>query len=142
MIGRGFSVDPSDGSPVMAGLASDRLKRPVPVMRFDELSSEAVYDAAWCHASLLHLTEAELVPVLAAVFRALKPGGWHFSCFKGGDGGHRDQFGRFYSYIPAERLEAAYRDAGEWSELTVETKFDGRSFGGTPTDWHNVTARK
>jgi hypothetical protein len=45
MIARGFAVDPSDGTPGMARLASARLGRVVPVMRFDELEAVDVYDA-------------------------------------------------------------------------------------------------
>jgi SAM-dependent methyltransferase len=140
MIARGFAVDPSDGTPEMARLASARLGREVPVMRFDELEAEAEYDAAWCHTSLLHVPEKELPAILGRVHRALKPGGLHLASYKGGTGGGRDQFGRFYSYIPSERLEAAYRAAGQWTEFALDTR-DGTSFGGAPTIWHNVTAR-
>jgi hypothetical protein len=51
-------------------------------------------------------------------------------------------FGRFFSYLPAARLDAAYRLAAPWAELALTTRYDGRSFGGAPTDWHNVLARK
>ena len=141
MIARGFAVDASDGSPEMARLASKRLARKVPVMRFEELDADGEYDAAWCHTSLLHAAEEDLPGILARIHRALKPGGLHFASYKGGAGGGRDQFGRFYSYIPSERLEAAYREAGTWAEFALDTR-DGRSFGGVPTVWHSVKARK
>lgn len=142
MIARGFPVDATDGTPGMAGLAGDRLGYEVPVLRFDELDAEDAYDAVWCQASLLHVAEADLPGVLARVHRALKRGGRHWASFKDGNGGGRDQFGRFFSYLPAVRVEAAYREAAPWAELAVSTRYDGRSFGGTPTDWHNVLARK
>jgi len=141
MIARGFEVDASDGSPVMARLAGERLGREVPVMEFGELDAQEAFDAAWCQASLLHLAEAELPGVLTRIHRALKPGGLHWASYKGGDGGGRDQFGRFFSYLPAARLEAAYREAAPWAELSIET-LDGFSFGGAPTPWHKVLARK
>lgn len=141
MIARGFEVHPSDGSPTMARLAGERLGRTVPVMRFEELEAREAFDAVWCHASLLHVAEAELPSILARVHRALKPAGWHRASYKGGSGGDRDEFGRFYSYIPRERLEAAYRAAGEWAELALESA-PGRSFHGRPTVWHDVLARK
>ena len=140
MITRGFAVEPSDGSPEMARLASERIGREVRVMRFEELDAECVYDAVWCYASLLHLEERALAPVLRKIHRALLPGGWHFASFKGGDGGHRDDFGRFYSYIPADRLRSAYEDAAPWASLALSSRHGG-SFGGTPTIWHNVTAQ-
>jgi len=141
MIARGFQVEPSDGSPAMAALASARLGREVPVMDFAELETADAYDAAWCHTSLLHVPEDALPSILARIHRALTPGGLHWASYKGGDGGHRDEHGRFYSYIPAERLEAAYRAAGPWSELALTTD-EGTSFGGAPTTWHAVFARK
>src|SRR5690606_11564639 len=75
MIARGFEVVPSDGTPEMARLASERLGREVPVMRFDELDAREEFDAVWSQAALLHVPEAELPDVLARVHRALKPGG-------------------------------------------------------------------
>ena len=141
MIARGFAVDPSDGTPEMARRAGERLGRAVPVMRFDELAAEGQYDAVWCHTSLLHVPEAELPAILARVHRALRTGGKHWASYKGGDGGGRDDHGRFYSYIPLARLDAAYRAAGAWTELAVSSE-PGTSFGGTPTIWHAVLACK
>ena len=141
MIECGFEARPSDGSPAMAALVSARLGREVPVMQFYELEAEAEFDGVWCQSSLLHLPEDELPGVLARIYRAFKPSGWHWASYKGGNGGGRDQFGRFFSYLPAERLEAAYRAAGDWMEFTL-TSGDGFSFGGAPTPWHNVLARK
>jgi SAM-dependent methyltransferase len=141
MIARGFTVDASDGVAEMAALASRRLGYQVPVRRFDELAAENEYDAAYTSASLLHVPLEQLAGILVRVHRALKPGGRHFASYKGGDGGHRDEHGRFYSYLPLADLEAAYRQAGEWSELEFETR-DGTSFGGAPTPWHSVLARR
>jgi len=141
MIGRGFDAHPSDGSPGMAALASERLGREVPVMQFYELEAEAEFDAVWCQSSLLHAAEDELPGILARIHRALKPAGWHWASFKGGQGGGRDQFGRFFNYLSADRLEAAYRGAADWASLAIESG-DGFSYGGAPTPWHNVLARK
>jgi len=141
MIERGFEVHPSDGSPHMAALASARLGRRVPVMEFGQLEAVARFDAAWCQASLLHAAEDELPGILARVHRALKPGGLLWASFKGGSGAGRDEFGRFFSYLPGERLDAAFRAAAPWAELSLETR-DGSSYGGQPTAWHEVLARR
>ena len=141
MIERGFDVHPSDGTPEMARLASNRLGREVPVMRFDELDAIGEFDAVWSQAALLHVAEPDLPAVLARVHRALKPGGRHWASFKDGNGGARDEFGRFFSYIPRDRLEAAYRAAGSWSELSLSTR-EGASFYSGATLWHEVLARK
>lgn len=141
MIARGFEVVPSDGTPEMARLASERLGREVPVMRFDELDAREEFDAVWSQAALLHVPEAELPDVLARVHRALKPGGLHWASYKDGSGGARDAFGRFFSYIPLDRLESAYRAAAEWSELSLRSR-EGRPYLSGPVLWHEVQARK
>lgn len=146
MIARGFSVDTSDGVPEMARLASERLGRPVPVMLYEELEADGLYDAAWCHASLLHVPLADLPGILARIHRALKPGAPFYANYKGGEGGlhhanGRDDFGRFYSYLSLNDLESTYRQVAQWAGLEIATT-QGGSFGGTPTIWHAVTARK
>jgi len=141
MIERGFDVHPSDGTPAMARLASERLGREVPVMDFAELDAVEACDAVWCQASLLHLAEHELAPVLSRIHRALRPGGWHWASYKDGTGGDRDEGGRYFSYIPLTRLEVAYNAAGPWSELAIETRQGSAYFRG-PTMWHGVLARK
>lgn len=141
MIARGFDVHPSDGSPHMARLASERLGREVPVLHFAGLDAVEEFDAVWCQATLLHVPEAELPAVIARIHRALRPDGRHWASFKGGEGGGRDPHGRFFSYLPAARVEAAYRAAAPWAEWAISTH-DGFSFGHIPTPWHNVLARK
>ncbi|OYX16228.1 MAG: hypothetical protein B7Z07_03115 [Sphingomonadales bacterium 32-67-7] len=141
MIERGFDVDTSDGVPEMAQLASERIGRPVPVMLYEELEAEGEYDAAWCHASLLHVPLADLPGILARIHRSLRPGAPFYANYKGGEGGRRDDFGRYYSYLSVANLEAAYRTAADWADLGFVTT-QGGSFGGTPTIWHAVMARK
>jgi SAM-dependent methyltransferase len=141
MIERGFDVHPSDGTPAMARLAGERLGREVPVMEFTALDAVDAFDGVWCQASLLHLAEEELAPVLARIHKALRPGGWHWASYKDGTGGGRDDGGRFFSYIPKARLEAAYSAAGPWSELGIATR-QGTSFFRGPTLWHEVLVRK
>jgi SAM-dependent methyltransferase len=141
MIARGFDVHTSDGSPTMARLASERLGREVPVMEFGELTAVEAFDGVWCQATLLHVAEDDLPGILARIHRALRPDGWHWASYKDGTGGGRDDVGRFFSYIPVDRLEAAYRAAGRWAELAIGTQ-QGTSFFRGPTMWHDVLVRK
>jgi SAM-dependent methyltransferase len=141
MVARGFDVHPSDGTPELAQLASARLGREVPVMRFAELDACEAFDAVWSQAALTHVPEGDLPGVLARIHRALKPGGHHWASYKDGNGGSRDQHGRFFSYIPAERLEGAYRAAGPWGEFALRSR-DGTSYGRGPQVWHEVRTRK
>ena len=141
MEARGFEVDAIDGTPRMVEISSARLSRPARLMRFDELDACEEYDAVWAYASLLHVPADELPGVLARVHRALKRGGWHFASLKGGRGGDRDPFGRFYSYIPEADLRRAYERAADWDSFELATRMGG-SYGAGPTPWHYVTARK
>jgi len=145
MIARGFDVETSDGSPEMARMASQKLGREVPVMRFDELEAMEDYDAVWAHATLLHVKRADLPGILRRIHRALKPGGIHFANFKGdsqGDEeGHRDEFGRYYNYMSEAALQAAYADAGDWQSLQTEPFAAGTFEGGT-IPWVRVYARR
>jgi SAM-dependent methyltransferase len=144
MIARGFDVRPSDGSPEMARLASEKLGRSVPVMRFEELDEIAAYDAAWCHACLLHVPRAELPGIVNRIHRALRPGAWHFANFKGDiqgdDSGHRDEFGRYYNYMSEAALRDVYSVA-DWQVLDLQPLVAG-SYGGGPIPWVKVLARK
>lgn len=141
MIGRGFDVDATDGIATMVELANRRESVTARQMLFEELDAEAEYDAVIAFASLLHVPAAELSATLARVYRALRPGGWHYASYKGGEGGGRDPHGRFYSYIPADDLRAAYEIGLAWQFFDLQTRMGG-SYGAGPTPWHEVTARK
>ena len=78
----GFVVDATDGAAAMVALASQRLRRPARLLRFDDLASVAAYDAVIANASLLHVPRAGLAAVLRRVLTALKPGGWHCARLK------------------------------------------------------------
>lgn len=139
---RGFTVDATDGVASMVELTSKRISHPARLLQFHELEADAEYDAVWAHASLHHAKAADLPSLLSRVNCALKPGGWHFSNYKGGTGGKRDAQDRFYSYIPEDTLRAAYDHAGPWANFSLTTDLHGTGFGGEPTIWHDVTAQK
>ena len=134
MIAAGFDVTPTDGSPGLAAEAERRLGRPVRLMRFEDLDETERYDAVWANACLLHVPEAALPDILGRARRALKPGGVFFASFKAGDGGDRDGFGRYYNFVSRPRLEAAYAQAGPWSELTI-SEMPGGGYDGVPRTW-------
>ncbi len=141
----GYRVTPTDGSPAMAAQAERRLGRPVRVLRFDELDADAAYDAVfdaiWANASLLHVRPAALPGVLAAVRRALKPGGRFFASYKLGEGEGRDKFGRYFSFPPEAELRQAYAAAGPWANVETEAAH-GVGLEGVPRDWLAFTVRR
>jgi hypothetical protein len=41
--------------------------------------------------------------------------------YKAGEGEGRDTLNRYYNYPTADWLRATYAEAGDWSELSIET---------------------
>ncbi|MBS0475810.1 MAG: class I SAM-dependent methyltransferase [Proteobacteria bacterium] len=141
MIERGFAVEPSDGVPAMAALAEARLGRAVRVLRFEELDADGVYDAVYASYSLLHVPRAGLDDVLARIWRALKPGGWHMATYKSGGSEGRDSLGRYFNYLSREQAQAFYAHTGAWDRLEFSEGIGG-GYDNRPSSWVNVIARK
>ena len=141
MIAGGFLVRPTDGSPEMAAEASRRLGRPVETLLFHDLDKIEAYDGVWANACLLHVPRSELAPVLARIWRALKPGGHFYASFKAGEADGRDTLNRYYNYPSPEWLRATYADSGSWSSLTIETG-EVRGFDNEQASMLFVVARK
>jgi SAM-dependent methyltransferase len=141
MLARGFEIDPTDGVREIARQAEARIGRQVRVMRFDELDAVERYDAVWAHASLLHVPRAALPDVLARIFAALRPGGWHFANYKSGGTEGRDGFGRYFNYLSIEQAVDAYRSSGDW-EIVATDEYLDRGYYNRPGPWIAITARK
>jgi SAM-dependent methyltransferase len=138
---RGFKVEPTDGVPEMAAQAEARLGRTVRVMRFDELDEIARYDGVVAVYSLLHVPREGLSNVLARIWRALKPGGWHVATYKTASSEGRDRLGRYYNYPSETELRAFYAAAGDWCDITIETG-EGRGYEGGVSRFLMITLRK
>lgn len=137
---RGFDLEATDGSAAMVAKTCERFGIAARRMRFDELKAVATYEAVWAHACLIHVARADFAHVLAAIHRALRPGGWHFANFKLGDGEGRDPLGRLHNFPSAEWLESAYRAAG-FAIVDRET-YRGEGADGVVRDWHALTLRR
>lgn len=141
MLSRGFEVEPTDGVPEIARQAAERLQRTVKVMRFEELDACARYDAVWASACLLHVPRPSLPPILSLIWRALKPGGWHFASYKGGGVEGRDRFNRYFNYMTLDDLKHAYTRDLTWSSIELNG-YEGGGYDGRKGPWVSVTARK
>lgn len=144
MLGCGFSVDATDGTAAMVAKAREQRGIEARQMRFDELDAVASYDAVWAHASLLHLPRAALPSVLAAIYRALRPGGIHFANYKLRDEAHpdegRDLLGRWSNLPSPEWLEDAYGTAG--FTIVAREVYAGSGRDGTQRDWLALTVQR
>lgn len=104
-----------------------------------DLDAEAEYDAVWASFSLLHTPRAEMPGHLAAIARALVPGGILHLGLKLGEGEERDDLGRFYAYYSEAELHDLLHDAG-FAVLDVETG-EERGLAGTIDPFIVITAR-
>ncbi|MDJ0628063.1 MAG: class I SAM-dependent methyltransferase [Rhodobacter sp.] len=134
----GYRVTAWDASPKMAEIARDLYGLEVVVASFDALEDEAAFDGVWANFSLLHAPKADMPAHLAAIHRALKPGGWLSVGLKTGTGEARDGLGRFYAYYSDAEITGLLQEAG----FTVAGRRTGTEAGlsGSVDPWIVLTA--
>ena len=134
----GLVVEALDASPEMVALARASHGVDARQGRFDDLDAEARYHGIWASFSLLHAPRADMPHHLAAVARALKPGGLLGLSLKEGTGEGRDRLGRFYTFYTEDDLRALLADVG----LTLRdvTRGAGRGLDGSASTWISVLA--
>ena len=140
MAERSFAVDATDGTSAMVRKANERFDLDARVMLFEDLGAQLVYEAIWAHACLLHVPREQVPDMLARIFRALRPGGWHYASFKLGNEEGRCLLGRLHNFANPEWIVSAYREAGfdiVWTEI-----WEGSGADGTVRDWIAITVRK
>lgn len=135
----GMQVTAMDASAEMVRLASAIPGITVRQARFDALTDVAVYDGIWANFSLLHAPRAAFPGHLAAMKRALKPGGRLYLGMKLGQGDKTDRLGRFYTYYGADELTDLLTTAGFSVLDTREFEAEGMAGGREPCI--SVTAR-
>lgn len=134
----GFAVVAMDASPEMLRQAAMSEGVETRLGTFADLSDIATFDAVWASFSLLHAPKAEFPGHLAAIRRALKPGGVLALSLKTGEGERRDHLGRFYAYYTEPELTALLTAAG----FRVAHVHHGHSTGmaGTHDPFLTITA--
>lgn len=135
----GMVPDPVDAAPAMVALANGRHDIGARVGTFDDIDAVAAYDGVWANFSLLHAARADLPRHLAAIRRALKPGGLFHIGMKTGAGEARDALGRLYTYVGRAELLGLLAAAG----FTVIAEAEGTDVGlaGTPDPFLILLAR-
>jgi HKD family nuclease/protein-L-isoaspartate O-methyltransferase len=134
-----FRVTAFDASPALAQLATEHCGFAVEVRTFDELDEIEVYDGIWSCASLLHIPAPDIPRTLAALWRALKPGGALYLSFKHGDG-ERSKDGRTFTDVDESRLRAWLSQVSDLDEVEIWQTKDARPE--RAEDWLNATAVK
>ncbi|MEQ8290825.1 MAG: class I SAM-dependent methyltransferase [Roseovarius sp.] len=138
MAGAGLTVTATDASPEMVELASHIAGVTARVASFDDITETDAYDGIWAHFSLLHAPRADMPRHLAALRRALKPGGLFHIGMKTGEGAHRDALGRHYTYYTAAELHTLLTDAG-FTPFSSHTGTD-KGLAGTMDPWITIAA--
>ena len=118
MVARGHTVSALDATPEFVDAARSR-GIDARLGTFDDLTEESAYDGIWASFSLLHAPHADMPRHLAAIHRALCPGGHLYLGLKLGEGEHRDDLGRFYTYYSEPELTGLLDAAGF---TVIETK--------------------
>lgn len=138
MAAEGLRVDAMDAVPEMIEKAKTRKGVTSWVGRFEDLTAEHVYDGIWAYFSLLHAPRTEMDDHLAAIYKALKPGGLFYVGLKRGTGGKADAIGRFYEYYELPELEERLSRAG----FTIEKHWygEGKGLSGSVDGWIVIAA--
>lgn len=136
----GHRVDAWDAAEAMVALVPEHPRIAPRRAGFDALAAKAEYDGVWANFSLLHAARDALPGHLAAIARALVPGGLLHLAMKTGAGEARDRLGRKYTYYP----EAELCDLLAAADLSVEARRRGADpgFAGPVEPWIALRARR
>ncbi|MCF6233107.1 MAG: class I SAM-dependent methyltransferase [Rhodobacteraceae bacterium] len=108
----GLTVDASDASGEMVALAARHPGVNAFQALFSNISGHNIYDGIWASFCLLHAPRADFPDHLAALHKALKPGGAFYIGMKLGTGEVRDSIGRLYTYYTTKELDSHLTQAG------------------------------
>lgn len=135
----GLAVDAIDASGAMVDLAC---KRGIAARKatFDDVTQSAAYDGIWANFSLLHAAPVALPRHIAAIARALRPGGLFHIAMKSGTGQHRDALDRLYTYVTRSELTDLLTQAG-MTPFCIRTGVD-KGLAGTDDAFIVIQARK
>jgi trans-aconitate methyltransferase len=108
----GLVAEAMDASAQMVELACTKYGLNVKQATFDDLDANARYDGIWANFSLLHASKPDMPRHLAAIHKALKPGGHFHIGMKLGTGEKRDTMDRMYTYYEEAELKDMMQTAG------------------------------
>lgn len=111
-IDKGYQVTSIDGSKEMCKLATTLLQKEVKQINFLDMNYKNEFDGIFACASLLHLSQEDLLIVLKKISNALKQNGILYTCFKYGENTRIDN-GRFYNDITEEKFISLCNNVNE-----------------------------
>lgn len=123
---QGYAVEAFDGSKAMVEYATNYVGIPVIHATFSDYRAEASsFDGIWANASLLHLSNAELIPVLEGFYGFLRSGGALYVSFKYGTEAY-EKDGRWFYPQTDESLEILLDKVGPWDQKLLYCTGDVR----------------
>ena len=102
-IDKGYKVKSIDGSKEMCNLAKNLLNINVEQINFLDINYENEFDGIFACASLLHLSNEDLIIVLKKISKSLKQNGILYTSFKYGKTNRIDS-GRFYNDMTNQKF--------------------------------------
>lgn len=135
----GHDVTATDATPEMVQMAAKQPGVTAQLATFDDITGKHLYDGIWANFCLLHAPRTALPRHLAALAKALKPGGLFHIGMKTGTGEQRDKIGRRYTYVTEDELTELLQAVG----LTIIRSRTGADPGldGTVAPWVTLLAR-
>lgn len=140
MAQQGFSLVCVDASEQMVQAARDLYDLDARQATFADLDDVNRFDGVWANFSLLHAAHADIHDHLAAVFRALQPGGCLYIALKAGQGAQRDKLGRLYAYYSEGEMRENLANAG--FEVIDATGGRAQGLAGDVEEWFGLFCRK
>lgn len=137
---KGFGTVSLDASSAMAAEAKRLYGLDVGVQRIEELDFNQEFNAVWASASIHHVNRKDIPAAIAAVAKALKPGGLFYSSFKIREEGTTDSLGRYYAEMNEADLRSILQSAGlDVVDVTIIASIGA---DGKPADFVCATASK
>lgn len=138
-IDAGFKVTALDLSPILAAKASEYIGQKVIVANMKDLDFSDKFIGIWACASLLHLTENEVLETLKRCHKALKNNGTIYVSFKYGETNF-EKDGRSFTCFTRDKFLNLIKDLDFYYRATFETG-DVRP-GRENEKWLNVILKK
>lgn len=138
-IEKGYRVTALDLSPILAIKASEYIGQDVIIADMKDLNYDNKFIGIWACASLLHLTEKEILETLNRCHKALKNDGVIYASFKYGEKNY-EKNGRNFTCFTRDKFLSLIKDLDFYYRATFETG-DVR-FGRENEKWLNVILKK
>ena len=138
-IEKGYKVTALDLSPILATKASEYIGQNVIIADMKDLDYNNKFIGIWACASLLHLTEKEILETLKRCYIALKNDGVIYASFKYGENNY-EKNGRSFTCFTRDKFLNLIKDLDFYYRATFETG-DVRS-GRENEKWLNVILKK